>query len=206
MRITCVSDLHGKTPILKKGDMLILAGDIGIVSELHLLSFIDWLCHLRYKYIIFTAGNHDRFMEDLYKKGITPAMPKNVYYLLNSSVEIEGIKIYGSPFTTYYNGWSFMEFLPNLKKIWSKIPDDTDIIVTHGQPFGINDVVNGISQGCPALRDVVKEIKPKFYIGGHLHENGGKIYQDEHTTYINCSLMNEAYYMENDPVVINYDR
>lgn len=204
MKITCISDLHGKTPILKKGKILIIAGDIGIVSELHLLSFIDWLCHLNYTYIIFTSGNHDRFMEDLYKKGITPAMPKNVFYLLNSSVTIEGIKIWGSPFTTYYNNWSFMLFLPQLKNIWAKIPDDTDIIVTHSPPFGINDQVNWISQGCPALRDKVKDIAPKYHIYGHIHEGYG-IYKDEQTTYINCSLMNEAYDMVNDPVIINYE-
>ena len=205
MRITCISDLHSKIPILKKGDMLIIAGDIGIMNESNLLFFIDWLCHLNYKYIVWTAGNHDRYMEELYKKGVKLKMPKNIHYLLNSSVEIEGIKIWGSPFTTYYNGWSFMEFLPELKKRWAKIPDDTDIIVTHGQPFGINDVVGCISQGCPALRDRIKIIRPKIYIGGHLHENGAKIYQDEHTTYINCSLMNEFYDLVNEPVVINYE-
>ncbi len=203
MKITCISDLHSKIPILKKGDLLIIAGDIGILNEQHLTDFIDWVCHLNYKYIVWCSGNHDIFSEELYKKGIKPMMPKNVYYLLNSSVTIEGIKIWGSPFSPYYNDWSFMHFLPQLKKIWAKIPEDTDIVITHAPPFAINDVVNGISQGCPGLRDRIKDIKPKYHIFGHIHEGYG-IYQDEYTTYINCSLMDEAYYMANDPVVINY--
>ena len=49
MKITCISDLHSKIPILKKGDLLIIAGDIGILNEQHLTDFIDWVCHLKSK-------------------------------------------------------------------------------------------------------------------------------------------------------------
>ena len=97
-----------------------------------------------------------------------------------------------------------MQFSNELKKIWDTIPEKTDIIITHAPPFSINDVVNGISQGCPKLRDKIKEIKPKYHVCGHIHCSRG-IYQDEHTTYINCALLDDFYDMIYKPISINYE-
>lgn len=207
MKIVIISDTHTQEHKvnLPKGDILIHGGDFDIRTQEDLDWIINWFKSLDYKHIVWIAGNHDFFMEKLYKNNIQPEMQKNIYYLCNSSIEIEGIKIWGSPFTPVFNDWAFMGYVDNLKKIWNTIPRDTDIILTHGQPFGINDVVNGISQGCPALRDKIKELKPKYYIGGHLHENYG-IYQDENTTYINASLLDDYYNLVNEPVVIDYEQ
>lgn len=206
LKLVIISDTHktGYNHLLSEGDILIHAGDFDIRDEFDLNYEINYFQSLDFKHIIFCGGNHDLYLEQLFKAGITPEMPKNIHYLCNSSVEIEGIKIYGSPFTPVFGNWAFMEFSEELKKIWSIIPDDTDIIMTHGQPFGINDQVRGISQGCAFLRDRIKEIKPKYYIGGHLHCARG-IYQDENTTYINCSILDDFYSLVNKPIEINYE-
>ena len=180
-KIVCVSDTHRKEYALHlpKGDILIHTGDFDIRDEFDLNYILNWLSGLNFKHIVFIGGNHDLHFEQLFNAEIEPIMPKNIHYLLNSSIEIEGIKI------------------------WGLIPSDTDIVITHCNPFGINDVVRGISQGCPALRNKIKEIKPKFHISGHIHEGYG-VYQDKNTTYVNASVLDEFYDMTNKPIVIDY--
>jgi len=206
-KIVCISDTHRKdwSLNLPKGDILIYTGDFDITCEDNCLNAIDWFYSLNFKSVVWIGGNHDSYLEELHKiYMVRPVMPYNIYYLLNDSVEIDGIKIWGSPFSPQFNNWSFMGDLEELKEIWSTIPGDTDIIMTHCPPFGINDQVNGISQGCPALRDRIKEIKPKYHIHGHIHEGYG-VYCDLNTIYVNASIMDEFYNPCHKPVEIIYE-
>ena len=207
-KIVIISDTHTmhNQVVLPKGNILIHAGDLEIRSALELQIIIEWFESLDYKHIIWIGGNHDFYLEQLYNSNITPAnIPENIHYLINTGITIEGIKFWGSPFSSQFGRWAFMEHLDVLKEIWGTIPFDTDIVITHSPPFGINDqCVNGISVGCPALRDKLKKIKPKYHICGHIHEAYG-VYQDEHTTYVNASLLDEYYAMVNDPVEIEYE-
>lgn len=192
---------------LPEGDILIHAGDFDINSPDDFNYAIKWMDKQPFKYKVLIGGNHDFYLEKLYKtKARYEGFPKHFYYLCNEWVKIEGIKIWGSPFSPIFNDWAFMEDLATLKEAWDLIPSDTDIVVTHCPAFGINDQVQPsfISVGCPALRDKLKSIKPKYHICGHIHEAYG-VYQDEHTTYINASLLDEYYAMVNKPVEIEYE-
>jgi len=114
----------------------------------------------------------------------------------------------GSPFSPKFGvGWAYNAGLEQLTEIWNTIPFDTDIVITHCPAFGINDQLmpSTVSVGCPALRNKLKELKPKYHICGHIHEAYG-IYQDENTTYINASLLDEFYMVANKPVEIEYDK
>ena len=205
-KIVCISDTHkmGYKNILPAGDILIHAGDFDIRDEFDLNYELNYFQSLNYSHIIFIGGNHDLYLEQLYKANIQPEMPKNIHYFCNQSIEIEGIKIFGSPFSpTFGQGWAFNGNIDELRKIWNTIPEDTDIVITHCNPFGINDQVKGISMGCPALRDRIKEIKPKYHISGHIHCSRG-VYQDMNTTYINCSLLDDFYKMVYSPLEIDY--
>lgn len=165
-----------------------------------------WFGKQDFKYKIMIAGNHDYYCEQIGYKEVQNKL-LNAIYLCNNSIIIEGIKIWGSPISPKYGmGWAFNGFLDDLKKIWNTIPSDTDIVITHCPPFGINDQVGYyfISQGCPALRDKLKEIKPKYHICGHIHEGYG-IYQDQNTVYINASVLNEFHELYNKPVEIDYE-
>ncbi len=204
-KIVCISDTHRQCPMdLPKGDILIHAGDFDIRDEFELNHTINWFIAVDFKTIVFIGGNHDIYLEQLFKVGIMPKMPNNVHYLMNNSIVVNNIKIWGSPFSPQFGNWAFMGHLEELNKIWQTIPEDTDIVITHCPPFGINDQARGISQGCPSLRNKIKEIKPKLHCHAHIHEGYG-VYQDEHTTYINASLMDEFYNMINKPVEIEYD-
>lgn len=209
-KIVVISDTHTQenkvTSLLPDGDILIHAGDFDIRSELDLISTIKWFKSLNFKYIVWIGGNHDFYLEELFRLDTIPNMPKNIYYLSNNFVEIEGIKIWGSPFSPIFYDWAFMGDLATLKEIWDLIPSDTDIIVTHCPAFGIVDQIqpSSISVGCPALRDKLKEIKPKYHICGHIHPAYG-VYEDKNTTFINASLLDDFYNMVNKPIEINYE-
>jgi hypothetical protein len=54
-------------------------------------------------------------------------------------VEIEGLKIFGSPYQPLFYNWGFQYHASRAEEIWSAIPKDTDILITHGPPHGILD-------------------------------------------------------------------
>jgi len=102
-------------------------------------------------------------------------------------VEVEKIRFYGSPWTNQ----AMMGFsAPNKetrKEIWDKIPPNTDILLTHSPPFGIQDKNSrGQNCGCTLLTEKVREIAPKVHLFGHVHESYGWSVQ-EGVTYINAS-------------------
>lgn len=87
------------------------------------------------------------------------------------------------------------------------IPNNTDILVTHGSPYGILDKIKVDKKfrhtGCHILADKIKQIKPQLHIFGHVHEEYG-IMTIDNTTYINTSLLNDKYELVNKCHVINF--
>lgn len=58
-------------------------------------------------------------------------------YLEDSSIEIEGRRIYGSPWTLSYHDWVFQLDPGNdIQQIWDLIPTGVDVLVTHNPPSG----------------------------------------------------------------------
>ena len=95
---------------------------------------------------------------------------KRAIYLEHELVEVEGLKIFGSPYTMYYCGSAFQIKPEKLKIYWDSIPDNLDILITHGPPFGIFDqTAKKVNAGCKALLEKVKQVKPKIHIFGHIH-------------------------------------
>ncbi|MEI6873153.1 MAG: UvrD-helicase domain-containing protein, partial [Verrucomicrobiota bacterium] len=70
--------------------------------------------------------------------------------LLNSGVTIEGLKIWGSPYSPRFFDWAFnCDRGEDIAQHWRLIPDDTDILITHGPPAGILDrTIQGDVTGC----------------------------------------------------------
>ena len=92
----------------------------------------------------------------------------------------------------------------NLDKVWSQIPTDTDILLTHGPPYGIMDLCkSGESAGSATLlKQVLTRIKPIYHIFGHIHETYGEYqHPDIRTKFINASTCTYHYKPKNMPVV-----
>jgi Icc-related predicted phosphoesterase len=99
---------------------------------------------------------------------------KDIIYLENESIEIEGLKIWGSPITPTFGEWSFMKARDKTHFVWDTIPDDTDILVVHGPPKGVRDLSydrnNNLEMcGDKALVTAVMRVKPKLVLFGHIH-------------------------------------
>ena len=209
-KIICISDTHGKHEQLNydlpEGDMIIHAGDVSNLGKIYEINeFTQWFSKLPYKYKIFIAGNHDFGFEAIrHSNEIGISIPHGVIYLQDEMVEIEGIKIYGSPWQPEFYDWAFN--LPRGEKIaekWNMIPENLDILVTHGPPHGIlDDTIQGMRVGCEDLYKRVMEVKPKYHIFGHIHYGYGMKITDE-TIFLNAASLGERYEYRNKPMVIN---
>lgn len=189
LTLVAMADTHNfhSDLIVPDGDILIHAGDMcrfGSLKELETAcQFLRALPHI---HKIIVAGNHDRAFED--QPEAARELVRDFIYLQDSGCTIEGIRFYGSPWTPAYNDWAFN--LPRGAALWEKwalIPDDTDVLITHGPPHGIGDN-SGIPgrEGCSGLLARVQIIAPKFHIFGHIHQARGQ-WKLRDTTFVNAT-------------------
>lgn len=108
-------------------------------------------------------------------------------------------KIYASPYTPGYGTSAFQyptgsdRFNPpgttppwarNVGTETSIIPENVDIVMTHGPPKYILDETAGGSAGCEHLRNAIVRVKPKLHCFGHIHlPREGWIYQAHRLAY-----------------------
>lgn len=221
MIITFLSDTHNKhvktTLDLPGGDLLIHSGDISSMGYDHeIKNFCNWFDRVSdYSHRIFIAGNHDfGFQNDPEKCKEVIESYKWINYLQDSYILLgddseKMVKVWGSPWQPEFYNWAF-----NLKRMgkeleekWNEIPEDVDILITHGPAFGYVDVVEGRDQnlGCELLAKRIKEIKPKIHVCGHIHSARGYTF-DGDTHYINASVLDERYNYSYKPITIDWNR
>ena len=191
MKVVCISDTHGyhRDLDIPNGDILIHAGDIDPVwgSLPVLVDFNEWLGELPHSYKILVAGNHDIPFES--KPELTRQVITNAIYLENETVEILGLKIFGSPHTIPFAG-AFNTDEKEICKLWDKIPEGVDIVVTHGPPKMILDKsVFGENCGDGYLYARLRGIKPQLHVFGHIHESYGIFDSDFGTKFVNASIL-----------------
>lgn len=221
IKIDCISDLHGCKPALHGGDLLIVAGDLTARdTEYQHDDFFVWLNDQAYKKKIFIAGNHDNYLQRNNEKFIKALNKLDLEYLCDSGTEFEGLKIWGSPWTSQFPGINphccafTYPFMKSMEDRWNLIPDDVDILITHSPPFGILDQIEteyGAHVGDKDLREVLNNrLKPKLHVFGHIHENGGKQVilkkpgygTENNITCVNASVVDERYRHVNKPTRI----
>ncbi len=230
MKITCISDTHNKHKKLDvgSGDILIHSGDAtGRGEHGEIRAFLKWYGSQDYTFKIFVAGNHDWGFERDPERFEKMCEENDIIYLNDSGTVIqdfdsgEDIHIWGSPVQPEFCNWAFNRkieeklsvdpnfdpyhgYKPNvhawIKPHWDKIPDNTDILITHGPPKGILDEVPTMDYltkeyervGCPHLMDAIKRIEPSLHVFGHIHEQSGVMVSGK-TTFCNASILNDMY-------------
>lgn len=219
MRIVAISDTHGlHTEItLPPGDVLVHAGDITQRGESAAIQdFVRWFGAQHFKHKIFIAGNHDFWAEQEPEKMQDLAHEAGVHYLCGSGVTLDGVHFWGSPCTPQFMDWAFMlaDHRAALNH-WRQIPDNTDVLITHGPPHDVldeldmtNDFVDSSTShrrvGCTELIKRVRQLATPLHIFGHIHEGYG-IQQEGGTRFLNASQLDNRYRLANRPLSIELD-
>ena len=229
--------LNGKLP---GGDILIHSGDISSIGREHeVKDFVKWFNGIdNYMYKIFIAGNHDTTFhsEVLFRDKsvhfdriqyfekpvdgkpewlieLLSKLDNDTFYLENSFVEFDNIKIWGSPISPSFGyGWAFNKDRGNdINEVWNKIPDDTDIVITHSPIYGYCDKTQNNYQnvGCEDLYHRLKEVQPHLHFAGHIHEaygwkTMGLTSWYDLQTFNGCSC-NLRYEVDNNPITFDYN-
>lgn len=163
-------------------DIIIHSGDFSnyydyYKNEPETIDFLNWYAALPVKHKVLIAGNHDAVAAKSYKVFKKLCDDYGIIYLENETVEIEGIKIFGTPIQPTFGNWYFQKSRDKLDKFWKNIPDDTDILVVHGPPKGILDLSEDRNHnlencGCKALkRHILTRLNLKMCLYGHIHNN-----------------------------------
>lgn len=221
MIITFISDTHSKqkqiTSSLPGGDILIHAGDATSMGYRHeIQEFMKWMNGLNnYDHKVFIAGNHDWGFQDSPKECREFLDFYNKINYLEDDMVLIGeeyermVKIWGAPWQPEFHNWAFN--LPRngdqLKEKWDLIPQDIDILITHGPSFGHLDTVKfnpGVNLGCELLRERIEVIKPKIHVFGHIHTGYGYKF-DGNTHYFNAAVLDENYNFTQKPLTVNWN-
>lgn len=222
MKIGVTSDLHGYLPTVEPCEVLFICGDISPLNiqrnipkmQVWLRSvFAEWINNIPCDQVIMVAGNHDSIFEDMWMDD-----SKKLYYLQqptkfkielleNNECNItskDGViyKIWGSPFCTIFGNWCFMREPESLQKLFSEMPANCDVVITHDPPnvgkYGTiqEGRYKGEKCGNKYLAEAIKTKHPKYVFSGHIHSADhvlGKVKGYGNTQFANVSIMNETY-------------
>ncbi len=219
MLVCATSDLHGSLPKIPDCDLLLIGGDLcgpfDPNSQYNWLGtwFRLWVTDLvdRGIKVIGVEGNHGilagRAPE--YFKRVSDTIPWT--YLEDSSTRVEAdgeyyirnIDIWGTPSSLPFGtGWAFNVSEKDLEEKYKSIPEYTDIIISHGPPYGYgDDTFDGQHVGSKALLQTIERIKPKLVCTGHLHFGYG-VYNIGDTIVVNAAHMDDDYRPVNKPILV----
>ncbi|RYE21424.1 MAG: hypothetical protein EOP45_09590 [Sphingobacteriaceae bacterium] len=196
MNICVISDTHMKFPDLPQGDLLIHAGDLlSYGSSKQLRRNIEWLNEQKHKFkhgVLVVPGNHDRCLDpnfefsstypgghqDFWKKEKFTAdvhrqwfADNNITLLIDQAIVIQGYKFYGTPYVLPSGEWAFGQSEDELSATYAKIPEDTDVLITHGGSNGTLDSgSSGRHLGSMSLKARIAELQNlRYHVFGHIH-------------------------------------
>lgn len=186
------SHQHSISDILEgyKGDLLIVAGDVSMTGRANEMErFRRGLKEVRKNFdkVCFIFGNHELICSrDFPHLGYEIAEETDSIYLEDECVELFGYKTFGSPYVPGLPRWAY--HYPRGTDRWKVIPDDVDILITHGPPHKILDEFPNCF-GCYDLgRRIVGLPKLKLHIFGHTHGDGHKVlsFKGKHGNDFKC--------------------
>lgn len=213
---------HGKFTC-DGGDILLHSGDFtGRGTPEEVQQFMLWMEMQDYSHKVVIPGNHDWDLEKNFPYWKDEFAKRGIHLLNDESVILKGIygetdlqdnkyqiKVHGSPVQPWFHSWAFNRARTEkeatrvhgwIKPHWDLIPDDTEILLTHGPPHKILDEVtrvngdgSGIHAGCEELYKRVKETQVKLHLFGHIHEGRGWLYEGP-ITYVNGSSLDRMYW------------
>lgn len=158
-------------------DVVVHTGDAECYTAIDFYKFVEWFKLFPVLYKIYVAGNHDKFIYENKKLCKEVFDEAGIIYLDKEEVVIDGIKFYGEPMTPRFGNWYFMADRGKMAKHWNLVPNDVNVLLTHGPAKGVLDLSEnrqgGLEMcGCTALKNRIKDLKElKLNCFGHIHNN-----------------------------------
>lgn len=210
MHIHAIADTHNrhKRFIMPGGDLLIHAGDVSMSGTRdEIFPFLDWYAEQNYAHLILVPGNHDWLFEKQPAMMAHECKGRGIILLNDCGVTVEGIPIWGSPVQPWFHDWAFnRERGKEIRKHWDLIPQETEILITHGPAYGILDFVPEKHCGCQDLLNRIQETEMKLHICGHVHGSKGFVSKFDRL-WVNASAVDDAYKPTlNNPMKVFRDR
>lgn len=219
MKLVFLSDTHNLHDqiLVPNGDALFHSGDFSVYgNEAEAVNFARWFRNQPHKHKVVIAGNHDKFAVNNYTL-LKEALGPDVTYLDNQGAIIEGLVIWGSPWTpTFGQGWAFnADPGEDIQRHWAKIPDDVNILLTHGPAYGILDWTYNWQPphdkqhvGDYDLLVRLRELKDlKIHAFGHIHDPHGFVFGVNDSIAVNAANTiispSRGYVYHNLPIVID---
>ena len=202
--LVCISDTHWEHRRLHVpgGEFLICSGDLCMPWHKDLADYLLWMGSQTHPYKILVAGNHDKLIQNNKTKYLKICQEQGIIYLEDCGVEIEGIKLWGSPWTPKRPRNKNNAFtLPrkDLMEKWNLIPADTDVLITHCPPYGIGDCNTNFYKGPPyqggdfGLRKTINRLHNlKVHAFGHQHFGRGLYKSDTGVYFANSAIAHQA--------------
>jgi len=127
-----ITELYGELPYV---DIIVHSGDCTRYGEFEETDlFMNWYSKQNAMHKVLVAGNHDFVLQQTDRRNWLLANNYGVTYLEDSFININGIGIYGSPWSPVFGMWAFMKHRnAELDEVWQKVPTDgsVDLLVTH---------------------------------------------------------------------------
>lgn len=223
IKICAVSDLHGDLPKIEKCDLVLICGDsVALNKQSYPKSCYKWYCKefkpwadsLPCDKVLFIAGNHEVGMvgheEEYYN--LFPTNDKVTFLFDDEYIyekDGETYRIYGTPWCKQFGHWAYMSSNEYLHDLYSKIPADLDILVTHDQPYQYGDVLlqpcpwnDGSHVGNVQLLEAIEEKQPNYAFNGHLHSCQHSLIEIGNTKHYNVSIKDENYEVVYPPLYL----
>lgn len=218
-RIVAISDTHQlhSRVIVPEGDILVHCGDFtNRGTEAAFKDFLTWFVSHPHEHKVFIPGNHEEGLDKGPSRQSRLALIQkfrdenpNLTYLENSWEYVNGIKFYGSPVTPWFFDWAWNTHRgPAIAAVWEQIPDDVEVLITHGPAYGVLDRVKEAMgrdphQGCEDLLKRINDLKQlKLHLFGHLHLQGGQQTVVNGVIRANAAICDDDYNTTHAPVVV----
>jgi hypothetical protein len=232
VRFVCLADTlgqHSSVPIIP-ADVLLFAGNLTNSGGLNqIAAFASWLEDYPAARKVLVAGSQDVTFDapfytshwrrfHLKRQEAELALPtiqacRNAIYLENTSAAVAGIHVFGSPFSV--GPLSTTGAFAGNAGQWARIPEDVDILVTHGAAIKMGPgyspaAFTGASSSALPLRplddDLLTQIQQRVIPAVHVCGNAAREYgvtTDGTTLFVNACICKPDLQATNSPIVFD---
>jgi hypothetical protein len=125
-------------------------------------------------------------------------------YLEDEAAEVAGVRLWGSPWALPCGDWVFTAPEEELELLYAQVPEDAEIVLTHGPAHGCGDLTaGGSSAGSRALRRRLDGLPQLgLAVSGHIHEARGFGRTPAGWSWANAAQVTMSFEPDHEPLLL----